>query len=553
MQDGGKLLYLAADHQGTSQVAIDTANLTTIRRRQTPYGAPRGATTEWPGDRGFVGGTKDESTGLTHLGAREYDPDLGRFLSVDPVMNPLDSQQLNGYAYSNNNPITLSDPTGLTPGSWCVTQQCIDAGTGNNNPGLTGYGIYPSGASPTPTPNGGPPAAGRGRKCGSRGGCGIRDEWTAGHTPKSQDKEVLLDWFIDVAGANADRGEYWFPTVANEIVCFGRLACNKAYQELSKTGNVAEAKTIAATYCLDNFHECSDNADTYQVLGAVTDVVHEMVFEVLSGGAYSKPCSFAAGTEVLMADGTTKPISEVEVGNQVLASDPETGETGPRTVTAVVVHDDNLLQLSTEDGSTVTTTEDHPFYNATDHAWERADELDRGDTLLTATGGRTRVSGLLAATLHIGRAYNLTVDGLHTYHVLIGAAAVLVHNDCIKVRHDDFGATWAEVGPQDYARVVREGGTPNVTDVFRREQEAVRGSDLVAAALKSEGVRRGEVVVVSGIINPETIAAYQSGQSAASSLLGRTATGALSKLGINVKSVDWIDKRGKLGIAIETG
>ena len=36
-------------------------------------------------------------------------------------------------------------------------------------------------------------------------------------------------------------------------------------------------------------------------------------------------CSFSGETRVLMADGTTKPISEVEVGDEVLAYDPETG------------------------------------------------------------------------------------------------------------------------------------------------------------------------------------------------------------------------------------
>jgi RHS repeat-associated protein len=65
------------------------------------------------GERGFVGGTIDATTGLTHLGAREYEPAQGRFISVDPVLDPGDPQQLNGYAYANNAPTVQSDPTGL--------------------------------------------------------------------------------------------------------------------------------------------------------------------------------------------------------------------------------------------------------------------------------------------------------------------------------------------------------------------------------------------------------------------------------------------------------
>src|SRR5690606_16143451 len=64
--------------------------------------------------KGFVGGTEDP-TGLVHLGARLYDPELGRFISADPIMNIADPQQINGYSYANNNPVTLADPDGLSP------------------------------------------------------------------------------------------------------------------------------------------------------------------------------------------------------------------------------------------------------------------------------------------------------------------------------------------------------------------------------------------------------------------------------------------------------
>ncbi|MEU6285231.1 RHS repeat-associated core domain-containing protein, partial [Streptomyces sp. NPDC047028] len=48
------------------------------------------------------------------IGAREYDPTTGQFLSTDPLLTLDQHQSLNGYAYANNNPVTNSDSTGTT-------------------------------------------------------------------------------------------------------------------------------------------------------------------------------------------------------------------------------------------------------------------------------------------------------------------------------------------------------------------------------------------------------------------------------------------------------
>ncbi|MGW7657995.1 RHS repeat-associated core domain-containing protein, partial [Streptomyces tendae] len=122
-EDDGTVSLTLADHHGTAQLAVDTATQKLTQRRTLPFGGVRGQQpTAWPGTKGFVGGTDDtKTTGLTHLGAREYDPTTGRFLSVDPVMEPGDTQQMQGYAYANSNPLTFSDPTGL----------CEDPGNGH--------------------------------------------------------------------------------------------------------------------------------------------------------------------------------------------------------------------------------------------------------------------------------------------------------------------------------------------------------------------------------------------------------------------------------------
>ncbi|MFJ3788751.1 RHS repeat-associated core domain-containing protein [Kitasatospora sp. NPDC090091] len=113
VRTGGALTFLLTDQHGTATAQVDANTQAITRRRSTIFGAPRGAQPAvWTGDLGFVGGVKDADTGLTHLGAREYDPNTARFISVDPVLNPADTQQINAYTYANNNPLVFSDPSG---------------------------------------------------------------------------------------------------------------------------------------------------------------------------------------------------------------------------------------------------------------------------------------------------------------------------------------------------------------------------------------------------------------------------------------------------------
>uniref|UniRef100_A0AAU2A6N6 RHS repeat-associated core domain-containing protein n=1 Tax=Streptomyces sp. NBC_00093 TaxID=2975649 RepID=A0AAU2A6N6_9ACTN len=135
-----KLAWLAADHHGTSSLAIDDATQVVTKRYSTPFGADRGQPTygPWPDDKGFLGASADSSTGLTHLSAREYDPSTGRFISVDPLLE-LDKQQtLNGYTYGGQNPLSFSDPTGMGLACGGKEDPCPkrpDGSAGNGRPG----------------------------------------------------------------------------------------------------------------------------------------------------------------------------------------------------------------------------------------------------------------------------------------------------------------------------------------------------------------------------------------------------------------------------------
>ncbi|MBF9128549.1 RHS repeat-associated core domain-containing protein [Plantactinospora sp. S1510] len=111
------VVWLAADHHETALWAVNSVTRVETVRYADPYGARRAGGTggSWSaGQRGFVGGVEDPN-GLALLGARFYDPNLGAFVSVDPLQDTDQPQQWNGYSYANNSPVTLSDPTGLIP------------------------------------------------------------------------------------------------------------------------------------------------------------------------------------------------------------------------------------------------------------------------------------------------------------------------------------------------------------------------------------------------------------------------------------------------------
>ncbi|MFH9292840.1 RHS repeat-associated core domain-containing protein [Streptomyces sp. NPDC017520] len=143
---GTKLSFLAADHHGTSSIATDATSQAVTKRYSTPFGAPRGTKpTAWPDDKAFLGKPADSATGLTHIGAREYDPGIGQFISVDPLLEIDKHQTLNGYSYAGQAPATNSDPTGT----------CLDPGNGRCQPGDNSGKPDPSFPINSSSPSGG--------------------------------------------------------------------------------------------------------------------------------------------------------------------------------------------------------------------------------------------------------------------------------------------------------------------------------------------------------------------------------------------------------------
>ncbi|WP_274562789.1 polymorphic toxin-type HINT domain-containing protein [Streptomyces spiramyceticus] len=397
--DDGSTTFTIADHNGTGQIAVKAADLAMTQRRTLPFGEARGApAATWPGTKSFVGGTDDTTTtGLIHLGAREYDAAIGRFISVDPIMDVVEPQQINGYAYAYNSPLTYSDPTGLyEPGGG------RDPRDTTRGPRKRGKGDSGKGDSDNGNGNGG------GNGNGNRGGNGngksagisveVKASVPAPETPKT---------------CTHGRGF--------------KITCPKSGLFTEIVIRVVLPDTEAWRKCLSERHgeSCAWAATDLPILKAAK--IGKIVGKIL------RKCKcFLAGTGVLMADGKTKAIEDIKTGDEVLATDPKTGETSEREVAATIVTDDDKrfteLTISTPDGNEkLTATYEHPFWSVSAHDWVEAGDLKPGMTLRTDDGRTVKVIQTRQYEDRT-RTYNLTIEGLHTYYVLAGSTAVLVHN-----------------------------------------------------------------------------------------------------------------------------
>jgi RHS repeat-associated protein len=106
--------YYHGDHLGSSNVITDNTGQQVCLTEFTPYGSTFKQTGSFDPKHKFTGKELDASTNLYFYGARYYDHELGRFITADhTIQHPYDPQDLNRYAYCRNNPINLTDPTGL--------------------------------------------------------------------------------------------------------------------------------------------------------------------------------------------------------------------------------------------------------------------------------------------------------------------------------------------------------------------------------------------------------------------------------------------------------
>ena len=178
---------------------------------------------------------------------------------------------------------------------------------------------------------------------------------------------------------------------------------------------------------LHNFYVRGEGSDAAGVL------VHNSTAKQLRpSGCPSCPC-FVPGTMVLMADGSTKPIEDVEAGEHVWAANPlNDREAGGASSTVVHVMKNFTervitVEIAGSDGpATIEATGEHPFW-VVGIGWVAADALAPGDHLLDSNGVPVDVLRVKQERRE-SETYNLTVADVHTYFVVAGGQSVLVHN-----------------------------------------------------------------------------------------------------------------------------
>ncbi|MDQ0908728.1 RHS repeat-associated protein [Streptomyces canus] len=420
--------WLVGGVNGTSEIAIKAADSAITQRRTLPFGEVRGAKpTAWPGDKAFVGGTADSSTGLIHIGAREYDPAIGRFLSADPMLDVNDTQQLNAFAYGRNNPLVFPDPTGL----WWGESWISPIGHG----ALDVAGLVPGFGEPADLLNG---------------------LW---YTAEGNYIDAGLSYASAIPivgyGASAAKGAKYVNKAVDAVdaATDTAKAADKVKDVAKNTDNVTPPSTpkpkpkpepAPPAKAKDAPQAKKGDSGGKKNDGAQKKSDTKDADPPAEGASCKVGNSFVPGTTVLMADGTEKPIEDLAPGDEVRATDPETGETAAKPVTTTITGHGvkQLVDVTVDtDGdrgdatATITATDGHPFWVPALHEWVDAKDLEQGEWLRTGAGTLVRITAIQQRT-ETRTVHNLTVADIHTYYVLAGTKSVLVHN-CGNKKADD--------------------------------------------------------------------------------------------------------------------
>lgn len=111
-----RVTYFVPNAQGSPIAAMDEQGDVIWRESYEPYGQRRIQAQANDARATYAGKPEDIESGFLYMGARWYDPDVGRFTGIDPQGfaegNP---QSFGRYVYANASPYRYTDPNGESP------------------------------------------------------------------------------------------------------------------------------------------------------------------------------------------------------------------------------------------------------------------------------------------------------------------------------------------------------------------------------------------------------------------------------------------------------
>ena len=364
---------------------------------------------------GRCGVTTDDN-GFYYMRQRYYSPELKRFVNQDVVKGNLDnSQSLNRYSYVQGNPVSYTDPFGLSPLNGLFT------GTGfwHGVLGLVGCVPGPVGAVANFIDGaiylaegdyfGAPLCFVNGLTMGAT--AAASSLLKAGKLCKVADVAVRVAMVSEriAGGLNFAQNAYNIGKTGIQMYCkYGILGESMGWDTVGEVLSIG----LSAMGCVSGLKS----------MGSTSPELLELKELAARGGL-----CFVAGTKVKTPDGD-KNIEDIAAGDEVYAYDAETGETGSKHVVQTFINEASELAHVTIDGETIDATPTHPFY-VIGYGFKPARELLAGEKVLLLNGETKEVENV--TTEHLDKpvkVYNFEVEDWHTYYV--AEQGVLVHNEC---------------------------------------------------------------------------------------------------------------------------
>ena len=434
-ENDGEYLIYHFNNIGSTEAVTDIDGKTVETFDYGPYGEltsknKNGIIFLYNGEYGVV----TDGNGLYYMRARYYNPEIKRFINQDVVVGTItESPTLNRYAYVNGNPISLTDPFGLSPViNWASLGHML----------LDIAGMLPVVGFVFD---------------------GVNAAW---YLAEGDYFNAACSFVSALPGAGDFIGA--FAKSANK--CKIVTAFHKAGAIGNISLNMYTMGNITKKYLSGGEHSWEE------IRRDLATVAMSSVSSLGSAKDFGTSYCFVAGTLVTTEDGF-KPIEEIEVGDKVLSEDELTGEVAVKKVTQTYVNETDELVHIGVNGETISATPTHPFY-VDKLGWTLARSLKAGDVLVLSNGELVTVEWVQHEILESPiKVYNFEVEDFHTYFV--GENGVFVHNRC---------------GPEDFTNKPNADAQPKSSDI-RFSQNSISSKFKNGSSVDDmiQGLRKGTV------------------------------------------------------------